>query len=193
MTKCDLVKADHGKAPGIIIAERLRALQSAPPRLGGGWIAMANACSAKEATAAWEAAGRPEGELGRLKRDNMLAHENESFDRILGHAEVSEDHRALIAPSGVWGATALQAHLQHRVFDRRAAAKAVPIQQRSVEARAHRPANERDPPGKLRRNHCAASTICDGMRSGSSAKTQPKLLTNLSRARSQFPASGENS
>uniref|UniRef100_A0A7S1LQ40 Uncharacterized protein n=1 Tax=Neobodo designis TaxID=312471 RepID=A0A7S1LQ40_NEODS len=123
MTKCDLVKANHGKAPGIVIAERLRALQSAHPLLGRGWIAMANACSAKEATAAWETAGRPEGELDRFKRENMLAREKAAFDTILGDAAVSEDHRALIAPFGVCGEAALRVHLQHVVFDRHAAAE----------------------------------------------------------------------
>jgi len=118
MTKCDLVKGEFDTSPASIIATKMRTLQADEPALGGGWITMANACSVKEATAAWQAAGSPEGELDRFKRANTLARERTTFDRFVSVASaIDVEERLLIAPDGVYGAAGLHGHIQHYVFD----------------------------------------------------------------------------
>jgi len=126
MTKCDLVRSEFDTPPGAFIAKKLDVLRKDEPPLGGGWIAMANACSVKEAMVAWKAAGSPEGQRERFERENMRARERATFERILHHPHVSDDQRAVIAPAGVFGERALRVHLQHMVFDRHAEAAGNP-------------------------------------------------------------------
>jgi len=112
MTKCDIVRAEFDTTAATVISRKLEALRTDRPQLGGGWIAVANACSMKEATVAWEAAGKPEGELWRFKRENTLAREKATFARIHREAE----RAAVVNGDGVHlansGSRAMQHHVQ---------------------------------------------------------------------------------
>jgi len=123
MTKCDLVKADQGTSPAMLIANKLHALRQTGPTLGGGWIAVANACSTTAAKAEWEAAGKPTRELACFLYRHTLTRESTTFEALLERAENTTRER--IAPGRRFGHVALKDSLAARYWAPAAQAGAV--------------------------------------------------------------------